>query len=561
MKNIFNVSKEEKNRIRNLHLTESTNPIIKSTLTEESEKIDINVGEMPMTDMELPLSMGDTQPEPTPQAKLTWHCLDLVTDPCHEVGSTSGLAFHPCVVINGALPTQSAIGKYVTRDPAGLYGGCDPNNLTAPPCDIFKVVDVCGPGGTNAPPPGNASSTCYQHPNGYYWTPQYQEIEMMIVDDCDYWNDLYGTETWNCDLGGPLSTGPGSCTPVQGPGGQYQTEQDCLDNCAREKRFECVPMETGPGPGTISEQSTTSMVCVQQAMGQYTSMADCQANCGDDKGHCINCKEGIMNTLAALGTKDCPDGWVLVQNIQQGPCYECDGNGNCNGPSWAMGPNVYNSQAECINGTPTQPACQQALQDYECVNGQCVVQSGGQFTGPTALADCQGVCGQPTLWECDTNNGCTQTANGTYQTQSQCETACCQDVISNWGWAQGSQSNPCQKFYNMFGPMGSTNPSTLPFNQQCIYYYLQQLVISTGGACVSGNFVGLLTQFANNQPNNGCYGNPASGCNNSTDPGCPSQNSICGKQDQFCNANPMTASKFFKCQYAISFASQNGCSC
>jgi hypothetical protein len=262
-----------------------------------------------------------------------------------------------------------------------------------------------------------------------------------------------------------------------------------------------------------------------------------------------------MNTLSSFGTKECPAGWTLVTNLQQGPCYECDGNGNCIGPSWAYGPNAYNSQPECQQGTATQPACVPQT-GWECVNNNCVQQPGGQY--PTqAVCQAQTNCGQPTLWECDTNNGCSQTANGTYQSQTQCETACCQGVISNWGWAQGSQQNPCQKFYNMFGPMGAINPNTLPFNQQCIYNYLYNLIMSLPGndGCVQGNFINLLDSFMTGH--NQCYGNPNSGGVQ----GNPAQNSVCGKQAQFCNASPMTPSKYFKCQYAISFANSTGCNC
>ena len=311
-------------------------------------------------------------------------------------------------------------------------------------------------------------------------------------------------------------------------------------------------------PQTQQNYECVNGQCVQDPNGQFTgptAQQDCQnSGCGDV--YCTDCVNGQM-TMGTGGV--CPGGYVITQGTPGltppvAPCYECDGQGNCIGPSWASGPNVSNTQADCQNN------CQPPLADYDCINNQCTAVSGGQFTGPTALADCQANCPpQSNLWECNTNNGCSQTPNGTYASQSQCETACCQDVINNWNWAQGSQSNPCQKFYNMFGPMGTTNPNTLPFNQECIYNYLLNLILNLGGPCVSGNFINLLNNFASG--NNGCYGNPASGCVNATDPGCPAGNSICGKMDQFCSANPMTPSKFFKCQYAISFANTTGCTC
>ena len=400
---------------------------------------------------------------------------------------------------------------------------------------------------------------CIQSPNGQYAT------QAACQADCN--EPAY---SYDCN------TTMGQCYQVAGGGGQYADLATCNQNCEYDGKWSCrkydthhddgrhtpdLPMELGES-NHFNPMPTSGHHCVKDPNGQYNSQQACQANCpprAPEGEHCINCEEGIMNTLSALGYKECPDGWVLVANLQQGPCYECDGNGNCNGPSWAMGPNVYNSQLECQNGTPTKPACTGGPDEYECVNGQCVIQANGQYTGPTALADCQANCGQPSLWECDTNNGCSQTANGTYQSQTQCETACCQDVINNWNWAQGSQQNPCQKFYNMFGPMGVINPNNLPFNQECQYNYLLNLILNLGGPCVQGNFITLLNGFSTG--NNGCYGNPASGCQNATSPGCPHQNSICGKRDQFCNASPMTPSKYFKCQYAISFANSTGCIC
>ena len=293
--------------------------------------------------------------------------------------------------------------------------------------------------------------------------------------------------------------------------------------------------------------------CTQDPNGQFQTQQDCiNSGCGDV--YCTDCQGGTM-TMGTAGV--CPQGYApnpgTPGSTPPSPiCYECDGNGNCIGPGWAMGPNSFNSQNDCQNSPTCQPPT-----DWECVNGQCVQQVGGQYA---TQQDCQQFCPPPpNMWECDTNNGCSQTPTGTYNSQSQCETACCQDVINNWNWAQGSQTNPCQKFYVMFGPMGSTNPNTLPFNQECIYNYLLNLILNLGGPCVSGNFINLLNNFATG--NNGCYGNPASGCVNSTASGCPHQNSICGKLDQFCNITNPTPGKFFKCQYAIWFANSTGCDC
>ena len=473
-------------------------------------------------------------------------------------------------------------GTYVIQT-ACLNG----SSVGALQCSAAKVTQVCGPGAVG----------CNGYQN-YVLPPGHPPIQLSTVPDCNWDNpgwrchDIDGcvqiplgsgtaqfateadclasgclpVETWDCKFSGPLSN-QGTCVSVAGPSGQYQTQQDCIDNCSRDKKYRCVPVETGP-PNVLGEQSTSSMQCIADPMGPYNSMADCQANCPGrgNEGHCINCKEGIMNTLSAFGTKECPQGWVLVTNLQQGPCFECQ-NGNCVGPSWATGQNVYNSQTECQNGVPGQPACQPPMNDYDCINGQCQIQSGGQYTGPTALADCQANCPpQPNLWECDNGpNGCTQTSNGTYQSQAACETACCQDVITNYGWAinhpNATSAQACNRIFNQFGILGSFNPSTLPFDDGCEYDWL----IGIAGVCgVSQNYYNLITGFIGG--NNGCYGNP-NAQNQGYGQGNPHQNSVCGKVEQFCeapignNPGPSTPTQWYKCQWTQQEALNGGCVC
>ena len=398
---------------------------------------------------------------------------------------------------------------------------------------------------TTTQPSGIPCQTIYNAMQAATGVPQYWQstgVQQMIPAICSKCQSHHAS--W-VSMGSPMPVPQGTDWYHYGAQGQ----QICLMLIANPQC--CNPQQT------MWKCSPTG-TCTQDPNGQFATQQDCvNSGCGDV--YCTDCQGGTM-TMGTAGV--CPQGYVPNPGTPgstppQPVCYECDGNGNCNGPGWSMGPNSYNNQSDCQNGTPTQPACTPPP-GWDCVNNSCVQTPGGPY--PTQ-ADCQTQtnCGQPTLWECDMSNGCSQTPNGTHQTQAACETACCQDVINNWNWAQGSQQNPCQKFYNMFGPMGSTNPNTLPFNQECIYNYLLNLILNLGGPCVSGNFINLLNNFATG--NNGCYGNPASGCQNATDPGCPHQNSICGKMDQFCSASPMTPSKFFKCQYAVQFANTTGCVC
>jgi len=305
-------------------------------------------------------------------------------------------------------------------------------------------------------------------------------------------------------------------------------------------------------PPTMWKCSPTG-TCTQDPNGQFQTQQDCiNSGCGDV--YCTDCQGGTM-TMGTAGV--CPQGYVpnpgTPGSTQPTPvCYECDGNGNCNGPGWTMGQMSFNSQADC------QAACQPT--DWECISpGNCQQTPTGTFPTQAACMASPGCQPPPNMWECDMNNGCSQTPTGTYNSQTQCETACCQDVINNWNWAQGSQSNPCQKFHNLF----HSNPPTT-FADQCKYDYLYNLILNLPGAnpCVQGNFIDLLDGYmglnGQGSGNIGCYGNPNSGGVQ----GNPAlYNSVCGKIIQFGNANPMTPSKYFKWQYAIWFANQNGCIC
>ena len=66
MKNIFNVSDEEKNRIKNLHLVESEDKRITSVLNEQEERVDIRVAEPVVGDdmVKTDISVMDKEIEP-----------------------------------------------------------------------------------------------------------------------------------------------------------------------------------------------------------------------------------------------------------------------------------------------------------------------------------------------------------------------------------------------------------------------------------------------------------------------------------------------------------------
>tara|TARA_R110000744_G_scaffold119065_2_gene222184 strand:- start:107 stop:1933 length:1827 start_codon:yes stop_codon:yes gene_type:complete len=587
MKNIYQVSNEEAKRIRLLHETESKNKKIDSTLLKEE-----GAGGM----------CGGNHPCTGPSGKsVSWQGCP---------NSPNLLNPFPCAMIDGQTPNSSHIGKYVglpnlgfcgkvtainnhtlptgsvSCPPTGLVLGTDCDNCytttgggTSFNCNNGNCIGVNGTSGQyssmsdcqdDCADPIKYScnnGNCVQDPNGQYTTLSNCE------DNCDPLPSL----TYNCSPNG-------SCVPVQGAGGQFLTLSDCAEECKYEGNWRCKKLtqdqpimmgkELDKAPGTkggIREQigqaslsaaqlasPTSGHYCVKDPNGPYQTKQACESNCPerrDDKlKNCINCEEGQMTQTQG---SDCPPGFSQLTNLSQAPCTECQ-QGNCINVGWSFGPGFYNSMTEC----QASPLCSVPT-EYECVNNACAQQPGGQYT---TLADCQNSpCpAVPVGWECDNSNGCSQTPTGTYQSQAACETACCDDIIANWGWninnpnATGNQA--CQRLYNQFG---SATPGPQPvFSDNCMYNFLMNIV-NTQGGCGNTNFMNLLESFAGTpgtSGNNGCYGNPASGCAGSTGApftgafsNCPHQNSVCGKKDFFCS-NINSYQSWWKCAWSTDFA-------
>ena len=596
---IFNVSNEEAKRIRLLHEEESKNKKISSSLNEAAAGM-----------------CGGNHPCTGPSGKsVSWQGCP---------GSPNLLNPLPCAMIDGQTPNSSHIGKYVGLPNIGFCGKVTSINnhtlpsgsVSCPPTGLVLGTDCdncytttggatswdCGNNGTcvvvqgtggqysteqdcidDCNPPemfmcDNDLGTCFQDPNGQY----------SSMSACQA--NCRPNKTWNC-------TKMGHCLAVNNSSGQYNTEQDCLQNCEKPT-YNCKwvsgdaqgkkanPNKFGDKKRNLQEQVPISgYQCVPHqgsGIGQYPNLQACQAVCGEEvkRNYCVNCEKQQMRYYPGMpngSQTSCGPGYVDIgpnPSPSPGPCFDCETipgsqNTQClQGQGWS-GP--YNSIGECQNGTPTNPACQTTLvEDYECVNGQCTIQSGGQFnSGPTTqdnLNACNAVCGIPNLWECDNGpNGCTQTPNGTYQTQGQCETACCQDVVNSYGWAinhpNATSAQACNRIFNQFGILGSFNPNTLPFDDGCEYDYL----IAIAGVCgVSQNYQNLITGFIGG--NNGCYGNP-NAQNQGYGQGNPHQNSACGKVLQFCeapignNPGPSTPTEWYKCQWTQQTALNGGCIC
>jgi len=582
MRNRFSVNEEEKNRIRGLH----------SLLNEQRPNVGVDpvgidpigpVGpELPIGDPASPIGGGPCPPTDTSSpwfnatnfCQSDWcvpnithadcHCCDDdgtsegcvelwvtkcagPTDPGHAVGQ-SNLHF-PCAEINGGQPTQMHVGQKVKK-------------ITGSPS--VYVIDTVGPNPNHPGPPANLTTNASCDPTGGMDDCQCCKpggpVSMsspVPAGTCSSYNN--GTNLYNCQVAPPLggiitcdspqtwdckSTQINSqCVPVAGSGGQYATQSLCQQNCG-EKRFACVPKETGPpnGGGGIAEQasSTTTMVCIQQPMGPYTSMAQCQDECG--KKYCINCKESQMVTTQMTGTKDCPPGYVEVVGTPgnfQPPCYQCN-NGTCNGPGWFNGGmNVYNSLQECQNGVPGQPPCDIPQQDYNCdPTSGCQPVSNGTYTGPTALADCQAVCNVDP----------------------------CPAILQSWSWWQSIQTNgpkPCNNICSKIEVWIDANTPPNSVQNQCYMDYA--VTQASQGNCSCQPPSSFINQKTTHFGNFGCCGElqsnmpvPAWACGFGT--GNVKPNSVCGWFDAQCTSGSLGWMKQTKCDW-LDNNILGGCNC
>jgi hypothetical protein len=582
MSKIFNVSDEEAKRIRLLHESESQNKKIDSTLNEVAAGL--CGGPYPGSGGPVGGAVHWTNNCPgSPNLLNPFPCarIDGQTPNSSHIGyqiNMGGGAMGFCATVSGVGPFN---GNSTSSTPTPLERSNSCTDCTSPydPTGGVTSYDCDGQGNCVAVPgSGGQFATlqdcdctlperfkcdnnynCVSDPNGPYMSLQACQVDCVDPNT--------GGLTYDCNDNG-------SCVPVQGGGGQYPDLNTCNQNCEYEGKWACREFKPDPqakvaqidgGERSLREQAmpTSGHHCVKDPNGPYNTKQDCQANCPreDRVTNCINCVEGVMTTTQMSGTRDCPPGFAPVTSLTDGPCVECQNGNNCVNVGWGFGQNHYNSMAECQQS----PTCQPTGGGYTCVgtgpNASCQPDPNSTQT----LQDCQANCPpQQSLWECDLSNGCSQTPTGTFNSQAACETACCQDVIANYGWAinhpNATANQACQRLFNEFG---SATPGPQPiFSDNCKYNYLMNIV-NTQGGCGNANFMSLLEGFAGagtSTGNNGCYGNPGSGCAGS--PGapfnppyqaCPHQNSICGKRDQFCS-NTTNYQAWWKCAWATDFA-------
>tara|TARA_R110001583_G_scaffold26876_3_gene96566 strand:+ start:4951 stop:5949 length:999 start_codon:yes stop_codon:yes gene_type:complete len=190
---------------------------------------------------------------------------------------------------------------------------------------------------------------------------------------------------------------------------------------------------------------------------------------------------------------------------------------------------THQSAAAC------QTACQPQMNDYECVNGTCVVQSGGQYTGPTALADCQSNC----------SVDCTQ-----YGVDYDPVTL---DNSAGGWFLQGinlATNGNCNGIQNKIQQVNNIPNQD---KKDCRLDYLNLLLAlcqgNSGAPTLNPAWITLMTNRYNGTGAlSGCWG--LTGTNT---------NSVCGRKAHFCPGS--TPMKQAKCQWLTNFTSTNNCNC
>lgn len=301
MKNIFNVSDEEKNRIKNLHLVESEDERITSVLNEQDEKMGMRVDE--------PV-MGDDM------VKTDFSIMDKEIEPLDNDGpQKSVLPAHYHVFIWCKTGQQKVMiaSPYGGLNPSG--GGTDLQDLSMifyssvgspSPGQTIHIGNVSGGGGT----PREDFCLTYV---GFEIRTQYLDTNVLSMTTTNV--DGIFTDCQDCIQGGPTGGPEGYCINcVQGvmttyPNQQNPTATSCPPGyrdlgpinpqqgpCIECQQGNCVGVGWGFGQNHFNsmsecQQSPTctptqehecvNNACVQQAGGQFPTLQDCQnSGCG-----------------------------------------------------------------------------------------------------------------------------------------------------------------------------------------------------------------------------------------------------------------------------------------
>tara|TARA_R110000765_G_scaffold26168_2_gene63942 strand:- start:1226 stop:3040 length:1815 start_codon:yes stop_codon:yes gene_type:complete len=275
--------------------------------------------------------------------------------------------------------------------------------------------------------------------------------------------------------GDPGSPGGIACTEVIGTGGEYQTEQLCLDaGCATSESWTCYDgncINPGDGSGVYSTYcDCVTLTPTSQSTSKVTLPQFC---CNEGEGWLYTCQNIPSPTTLVYGcmddgttndpfiTQQRPNGWVgpatnysLAANVSDCSCiytvvesWDCDSYGNCDDPGTGNGMFSTWSACDAVCGTPclacnapladnTIPGCcGAAANNYNplatCDDGSCEYPIYG-CTDPTACNFYAGAtvddgsCFYPT-WNCDNGVCVEQTpclGTGTYYSLPQCQNLC-----------------------------------------------------------------------------------------------------------------------------------------
>lgn len=228
---------------------------------------------------------------------------------------------------------------------------------------------------------------------------------------------------------------------------------------------------------------------------------------GDLQGIICNCEEGGIITHFVRyqwgGTSYEPENFYRTDRIYKilliDPYIQEDGSRS--NKSKRRAPNNYNIIAESSQFTfysaSGSGGSGGGSSSYNCINGNCVAASGGQYS---SLNACLNACNIPPSWDCDGNGNCYDPGNGNgqYSTLSSCQNNCvpppppndpCFITSTNNHTPYTMSLSPFGGIYN-FGDQITIqmNHPSYAYNQGGIELFLNEtLVASYGSASVFTN--------------------------------------------------------------------------
>ena len=227
--------------------------------------------------------------------------------------------------------------------------------------------------------------------------------------------------------------------------------------------------------------------------------------------------------------------------------------------------------SDCVN--PNIQCSSSQVDEYDCVNGVCVVASPGQGqfnSGPTSQDnenDCLASCGPQGPIDCMTGAPDwtpQQWGQGYANFVSDCdqkEQDALNGMPSGCNWI-------CNRVQALTASLANATPGTVPHDKRgCKLDYVQAAAnnvpctSSNSGPCTTGSVAcGVDTSWVqarlNHHNNHGCFGNPANWSLSNPQPA-----SFCGKKHHFCvSPGPTTPNKQLRCDWLSgSYTPPPGC--